>query len=152
MIVKKSGRQIPDIFEQDGEAGFRQLERQALTHAAQSERCVISTGGGVPVDPANRALMRESGVVVRLIASPETIHERLTTGNPTRSGKKRRQTIRPLLQGGEPLERIKALLLEREDAYATADDSVDTEESIPEETAARVIAAWERVTQTWSVE
>jgi len=152
MIVKKSGRQIPEIFEMDGEAAFRELERQALTDAAQSERCVISTGGGVPVDPANRALMRESGVVVRLIASPETILARLTTGNTTRSGKKWRQTVRPLLQGGEPMERIKVLLGEREEAYATADEAVDTEESIPEETAARVIAAWERVTQAWSVE
>lgn len=50
------------------------------------------------------------------------------------------------------MERIKVLLGEREEAYATADEAVDTEESIPEETAARVIAAWERVTQAWSVE
>lgn len=147
MIVKKSGRQIPDIFETDGEAAFRQLEREALIRAAESERCVISTGGGVPIDPANRALMREAGAVVRLVASPETIHSRLTTGNPTRSGKKRRQTIRPLLQGAEPMDRIRTLLLEREAAYATADETVDTEESIPEETATRVIAAWERVSK-----
>lgn len=151
MIVKKSGRQIPEIFEMDGEAAFRELERQALTDAAQSERCVISTGGGVPVDPANRALMRESGVVVRLIASPETIlaayyrqHDAL------------REEVAPDGQAASPGGRAdgadQGAVGEREEAYATADEAVDTEESIPEETAARVIAAWERVTQAWSVE
>lgn len=152
MIVKKSGKQIPDIFETEGEAAFRQLERESLLRAAESERCVISTGGGVPIDPANRTLMHESGVVVRLVASLETIHSRLTTGNPTRAGKKRRQTIRPLLQGAEPMDRIRTLLLEREAAYATADETVDTEESIPEETATRVVAAWERVSKSWTTE
>lgn len=142
MIVKATGRQVPEIFASDGEAAFRTLERQALAEAAAMEECVVSTGGGVPTDPENRRLMTEAGVVIRLVASPETIHQRLTAGNPGRGGRKRKATVRPLLQGEAPLERIRALLKEREAAYATADATVDTEESIPEETAARVIAEW----------
>lgn len=142
MIVKTTGRQIPEIFADDGEAAFRILEKQALAAAAAMEDCVISTGGGMPIDPDNRRLMKGSGVVIRLLASPETIHKRLTRGNPTRTGRKRKAVVRPLLQGGEPLERIRELLVERESAYATADATVDTEESIPEDTAARVISEW----------
>lgn len=143
MIAKSTGRRIPEIFASDGEAAFRALEKHALAEAAAMKECVVSTGGGVPIDPENRQLMKEAGVVIRLLASPETIHKRLTRGNPTRSGRKRKSVVRPLLQSSEPLERIRALLAERESAYATADATVDTEESIPEETAARVISEWE---------
>jgi shikimate kinase len=145
MIVKATGRQIPEIFASDGEAAFRVLEKQALADAAAMDDCVISTGGGVPTDPDNRRLMAESGVVIRLVASPETIHQRLAAGNPGRGGRRRKAAVRPLLQGEAPLERIRALLEEREEAYATAGATVDTEASIPEETAARVIAEWKTI-------
>jgi shikimate kinase len=143
MIVKSAGRQIPDIFENEGEAAFRVLERKALVEAAAMRDCVVSTGGGVPVDPDNRRIMSEAGVVVRLVATPETIHRRLAKGNPDAGGRKRKAAVRPLLKSEAPLERIRELLREREEAYATADATVDTEQSIPEETAARVIAEWE---------
>lgn len=149
MIVKATGKPIPEIFEKEGEAAFRRYEKDALRKAAFEERCVVSTGGGVPLDPENRALMHESGVIVRLVATPETIHGRLTEGNPAGRKGKRRPAVRPLLQGGEPLERIRAVLAEREAAYATADATVDTEESIPDVTAERVIAAWEQAVKTW---
>jgi shikimate kinase len=148
MIVKASGRQIPDIFESDGEQAFRVLEKKALVEAAGIEDCVVSTGGGVPVDADNRRIMSEAGVVIRLVATPETIHRRLEKGNPEAGGRKRKVTVRPLLKSEAPLERIRALLREREEAYATADATVDTEESIPEETAARVIAEWESLKGT----
>lgn len=149
MIVKAAGRPVTEIFQREGEAVFRSLEKNALKTAATSERCVVSTGGGVPVDPANRALMHEAGMIVRLVATPETIRKRLTEGNPIQRKGKRRPAARPLLKGSEPLERIRTLLAQREAAYATADATVDTEESIPEETAARVIAAWEQTVESW---
>ena len=72
-IARGEGKSIAEIFANQGEDGFRRLERSALEKACQVERCVIATGGGVVIDPRTRQLMEECGIVVCLEASPETI-------------------------------------------------------------------------------
>ena len=109
-IVKLSGKTIPEIFKQDGEDKFRQLERKVLRQACQKERAVIATGGGVIGDPKNQSLLLETSVVVCLEAKPETIYQRLLhdtlySANPV---------VRPLLAGDNPLERIKQLKAHRQ--------------------------------------
>ncbi len=144
VIVRRAGKQIPEIFENDGENEFRRIERDVLRELAGiAGRRVISTGGGVPVDARNRDVMAGSGVTIRLMASPETIHARI---NRTGSRSSRRQTTgRPMLAGPESkeggIERVRELLAEREDAYAAAADvAIDTEGREPPDVAAEIVA------------
>ena len=58
-IEQMTGRMIPEIFRQDGEATFRALERQAIDEIMALRNQVVSTGGGAFVDPDNRHRLRE---------------------------------------------------------------------------------------------
>ena len=107
---------VARIFAERGELVFRRLERRYVSRVARGEEQVIATGGGAFVDPQNRARLRAGGVTVCLTAKPCVILERI--------GK--RLALRPLLQGGDPLERIQALLAQRARAYAAADLTIDT--------------------------
>lgn len=153
LISKRAGEPIVEIFER-GEKTFRKLEREVLAEVATGRQRVISTGGGIPVDERNRAVMQASGMTVRLKASPETIHRRLAEGRRgTDDPDARRGLIRPLLQrsatrgNGEdaPFARIRRLLEQRESSYATADVTIDTEGLFPREVAERVLVAWQRL-------
>ena len=105
VLERIAGKSIEAVFAEDGEDAFRLLESQALAEVCTGERQVISTGGGMVNSTANRSLMRASGFVVCLEATPETIVQRLY---PEGVGQ---GAVRPLLAGpnGEtPLERAQA--------------------------------------------
>lgn len=113
-IEKRQKKTITEIFAQDGEEAFRQMETEALQGLkATAKNQVISVGGGLPVKEENRALMKEIGQVVYLRARPETLYERVKGDNG-----------RPLLQCEDPLERIRKLLEERKEAYESAADLI----------------------------
>lgn len=76
-IERQEQRDIPAIFRQSGEAYFRALERQALVDLLPDRGVVVATGGGTPVDPANRALMLRDGAVVWLDLPFERVVERI---------------------------------------------------------------------------
>ncbi len=112
MIEQQQGRAIKDIFAQEGEAYFRDLETKALEELLQrDEDGVIAVGGGLPVRSENRALLKKLGLTVYLNASVDTLEERL-------SGDKKR----PLLQGADVRSRIEGLMAEREALYLEAAD------------------------------
>lgn len=67
-IERAEGRDVTTIFRQSGEAYFRARERQALVDLLSTRGVVVATGGGTPVDPANRALMSRDGAVAWLDA------------------------------------------------------------------------------------
>ena len=151
LIANRTGKQIAEIFEVDGEEEFRRIERELLREVAQSSgRRVISTGGGIPVDGRNRDVMARSGITIRLMASPETIHARLNRNRAGRSRRemrrpRRRAAIRPMLPGSESkeagIERIRELLTEREEAYAAAADvTIDTEGREPPDVASEIVS------------
>ena len=148
LITRKAGAPIVKIFEQ-GEQHFRSIERVVVAEISDREHQVVSTGGGVPVDEHNRAIMRKTGVVVMLRARPETIQGRLERGLQIRKGSERQGVIRPMLHDddGMPIERIKALLAEREEAYSCADAIIDTDDIPPDLVANRVIGAWRRISE-----
>jgi len=75
-IVRKEKMTIPEIFEQHGENRFREIEREFLTDF-RDEYCIISTGGGVAIDPVNRKIMRETGLVLFLDATFPDIWKRI---------------------------------------------------------------------------
>ena len=88
MIVKKAGKSIPDIFAQDGEPAFRQLEARLLRQTV--EKCgestaVLSLGGGAVLSPASATLVHEKTVCIYLRATLDTLMDRLageTAGRP----------------------------------------------------------------------
>lgn len=115
-IVTLAGCSIPEIFEREGEAGFRAWEhRVALDVAAQGGR-VVATGGGIVLDPANLEAFRKSGLLIALTARPETVLARI--------GDDRN---RPLLQHPDRLQRITELLAEREPIYAGIRPTIATD-------------------------
>jgi Shikimate kinase len=133
MIVQREGRSIPEIFEQSGEAYFRQVETEMLDVLAEQEPCVVSCGGGMVMREENVAKMREIGKVVFLTATPETIYERVKDS-----------THRPLLNGNMNVPYIKELMEAREPKYrAAADVMVATDNQNPGQVAEQIIRAVE---------
>lgn len=116
LIVARAGKPITDIFAQQGEAAFRELERKVVEELAGRTQTVVSTGGGVPVNPANLASLKTHALVVCLWASPEKIWENV-----------RGQAHRPLVNVADPQARIRTLLAEREPFYREADVLINTE-------------------------
>jgi len=130
LIERETGLAIPDIFRYLGEDYFRKLEREAVRELVEKDYLVVSLGGGTFVDAENRRRLLARGPVVALWARPETILERV----------RRRPGKRPLLEGGDPLERIRRLLEEREALYREAPIHVESEGRSPKETAEAIVA------------
>ena len=136
LIEERAGKRILDIFQDDGEERFRELEAEALAEASGMESVILSTGGGAVLRAENRRLLAESGFIVCLEAQPETIVERLT-------GRSASEPLdRPLLATADPLARVKDLKDARQHLYALCDWSVHTDPLTPEEAAAEVIRAY----------
>ena len=88
LIVKKAGKSIPEIFAQDGEPAFRQLEARLLRQTVEKyteNTVVLALGGGAVTAPASAALLHEKSVCIYLRATLETLLARLegeTAGRP----------------------------------------------------------------------
>ena len=137
-IVKRAGKPIAQIFRQDGEAKFRELEREMIKKACQQRQTVIAIGGGAIVDPQNYELLAKTGLIVCLEAKPETIHERLFR----EAARSPETEVRPLLGHDKPLERIRQLKASRQPYYAKADWTIHTDGLSISEVADEVIRAW----------
>jgi shikimate kinase len=107
---------IVDFFAQDGEQEFRQVEHKILLELAQYTRTVISTGGGIVEFTENWGILHH-GIIVFLDVAPEVIFERLSA-NPEEIKK------RPLLQGGDALEKLNEIREKRLNLYNQADVKV----------------------------
>jgi shikimate kinase len=105
-IVRRTGANIPLIFEIEGEDGFRRRETSVIEDLTLRQGIVIATGGGAVIRPENRQLMRERGTVIYLRASIDQLMQR------TRGDKNR-----PLLQTADPRARLLELLTAREPLY-----------------------------------
>jgi shikimate kinase len=136
-IARRARMSIPQIFETEGERLFRAREREAILQVSRRSAIVVSTGGGAVLDPENAARLRETGVVVLLTATAESILERTShTGH------------RPLLKAEDPHARIVQLLREREAAYCdAAHASVDTTGRTADDVAVEVIAIYRQAAE-----
>jgi shikimate kinase/3-dehydroquinate synthase len=137
-IVKQTGKPIAEIFRQDGEMKFRELERETIRKACQQTQTVIAIGGGAIVDSQNYELLAKTGLIICLEAKPETIYERLFQA-AVRSPE---TEVRPLLATDDPLERIRQLKASRQPYYAKADWSIHTDGLSISEVVEEVIRAW----------
>jgi 3-dehydroquinate synthase len=120
LIEGEAGEPVREIFARGGEAAFRALESGIIDRVAHMHDVVVATGGGSVLREANRAAMRRHGFVVTLDAAPETIARRIIESGADVSE-------RPLLAGGDPLERIRELKDARQALYDDADLCVDTD-------------------------
>ena len=115
VIERDSGRRISDIFSEDGEPVFRELESEAVRKVSKLENHIISTGGGVVLKEANMVELRRNGIIFCLTATAEEIYQRV-----------RHQSHRPLLQTPDALTKIRSMLEDRHPYYAKADYMVET--------------------------
>ncbi|MDO4621630.1 MAG: shikimate kinase [Eubacteriales bacterium] len=132
-IVEEAGMPISRIFEEQGEAAFRKMETDLLKRMQSVENTVISCGGGVPMREENVRLMKESGKIVLLTASPEVILERVGSSSH-----------RPLLEGRKTVEGIAELMDARRPAYeAAADLTIMTDHKKNKEVCEEILARLE---------
>lgn len=114
LIEECEKMRISEIFATKGESYFRQKETECLNSLFRELGSrVISLGGGTPVREENRDIIKKLGNVIYLKASPETIYQRV-----------KRDTSRPLLQCENPMEKIVALLEERNPIYESVADII----------------------------
>ena len=124
VIEQVSGCTIPEIFERDGEAGFRSIESQVLNAISQRHSLVVATGGGVVTKPENWGQLH-SGIVVWLDVNRAQLIERLQDDS----------TQRPLLQQPNPEAALDILLKERRPLYGEADLTVVIKDESPDAVA-----------------
>ncbi len=116
VIARGANKPIAQIFAEEGEAEFRRMEREFIEHGHPARGCVVALGGGLVTQPGMIEALRARGVLVCLIASPETILQR-TRNNPSR----------PLLNVPDPEARIRELLAAREPFYQRAGTCIMTD-------------------------
>lgn len=126
-IVEETGITISEIFEQRGEAYFRDLESNLLKKLLAENGIVLATGGGAVLRDRNRQMMLERGWVVALTADEETIVARVG-----------HDPNRPLLTG-DVRSKVATLLEARKHAYDFADCKIDTSGKTPESLALEIL-------------
>ncbi len=112
LIERKAGKTIPEIFAQEGEIAFRELEIEATRKAAEKKNKVIACGGGVVLNQINIDRLRKHSVIVYLTASPEVILKRTSSD----------KNERPLLVAEDKAAEVKRLLKFRQPFYKRAAD------------------------------
>jgi len=120
VIEQAAGCTIPEIFERDGEAGFRELETQVMSAICQRHSLVVATGGGVVTQRKNWGLLH-SGIVIWLDVMRDQLLARLRAD----------ATERPLLQTPDPEAALDDLLAQRKPLYAEADLTVVIDQEDP---------------------
>ncbi len=129
-IVEKNGMSINDMFEKYGETYFRDRETDAVREIAGYASAIVSCGGGAVLRDENTQMMKKTGKIVLLTATPETIYERVKDS-----------TDRPLLNGNMNVEHIASLMEKRRELYVNACDiKVATDGKTPDEIAEEILA------------
>lgn len=113
LLVRQVGRPVDQIFGMMGEPVFRRLEREAVANALESEPSVIVPGGGWAAQPGQIETAMPLSLIIYLKCTPSTAARRSEQGEP-----------RPLVAGADPIQKMSALLLEREPFYRLAQHEV----------------------------
>jgi len=117
VIEQKAGKPISDIFQQDGEVAFRELEIEVTKEVAGNKKQIIACGGGVVLNKINIDRLKKDSVIVCLTASPRVILERVLGDGGER----------PVLKASNKAEKIQELLRFRKPFYERAADiKIDT--------------------------
>ena len=123
-IERSERRTIVEIFEQEGEQYFRNVERIFLENMSQRKNIIVALGGGTITNHQNIALIKKNGKIIYLEVSPEILYKRL-------KNKIDRPLFRDLVLGGNPesdfINRIKEMLDQRKEFYEEADYIINTD-------------------------
>lgn len=122
IIEERAGKSIGQIFEEDGEPFFRNMERALVQELAMEKDQVIAAGGGIVLNPDNISDFSRSGKIICLLASGDEILRRVAGS-----------TARPLLEKGDKIQHIKDLMEKRRPLYEAIPDRVNTSRLTPEE-------------------
>lgn len=134
VLEARAGKSIKQIFADDGETAFRDLESAVVADLAAGKQQVVALGGGAILREQNRQALVGRGLVVWLQASPETLLARIAA-DPTTAQR------RPNLTGQGGLAEIRSLLGERTPLYRQcADVAIDAEHLEPAEIARQIVA------------
>jgi shikimate kinase len=128
LLVREMGMPVSQIFGMVGEARFREMERDAVNAAQGGGPGVIVPGGGWAAQPGQVGAAKTSSLVVYLKCLPATAAKRSQEGE-----------VRPLLAGVDPVQRMRALLEEREQFYLLAHHAVQADRGAPEAIAAEIM-------------
>ncbi len=119
LIEQKVGKSIPDIFQQDGETAFRELEIEVINEVSKDKNLIIACGGGIVLNKINIERLRKSARMVYLTASPGVILKRVAN----------EEGQRPLLEVDNPTLATREMLSFRKPFYERAADiKIDTSE------------------------
>ncbi len=130
LIEQKAGKRIPDIFQQDGEIGFRELEIETTKEVSGQKNVVIACGGGVVLNKINIDRLRKECIIIYLTASPGVIIKRTSDD----------KIERPLLTVPVQASQIKELLRYRQPFYERAADiKLDTSKLNTDKVAEKII-------------
>ena len=132
-IEQSRKKRISEIFEKDGEAAFRRMEKEMISQVTGGSQQVITTGGGAVMDAENLAALKKNGLLIALEATPETIFQRV-----------KESRHRPVLKAGDWMTQIKRLLAVRQPFYAKADRTFHTDGKTAEQVAAAIAESLEK--------
>ena len=127
-IEKKTGQKISEIFANEGELAFREMEREFINNGHPESRCVVSCGGGLVVSKGVVKILKKKGLVISLFASTKSIIERIG-----------RDRTRPLLDIDYPEERVRKMMAEREPIYKCAGNCITTDDQSVTEVVRQVM-------------
>ncbi len=129
-IEEAAGATIPEIFEQHGEAFFRDGERRVIQRILGEKPLVLATGGGAFIDPETRKAIKEQSLSVWIKADLDLLVKRTAKRNN-----------RPLLKQGKPREILANLIQKRHPFYGTADVTVESVDGPHERTLTKLLRA-----------
>ena len=132
-VIKACGKSIQDIIDTEGWNAFRRLEHSIIKQICTNDRQVVATGGGVVLDADNVKAIKNSGMVVWLDASAETIRKRMVEDRNSKH-------FRPALTDRGRIEEIEDMLSQRNPYYMSASDFfIHTDDLPPGEITRRII-------------
>ena len=140
-VEKEAGRRIPQIFREDGEEGFRRIERRVMRRLLGEDGRVIATGGGWPCRSGRLDRVPGGSLSIWLSVSPEAAFQRVSGD--------RKGGARPLLEVDDPPARIQALIEEREPYYRRADWWVVTDRARPKDIVQHIAERLEGESGRW---
>lgn len=143
MIERLEGVPIQDIIRYHGWDYFRALEKEVISEVSNDDDLIISTGGGVIIDPENINTLRRNGILIWLKADVEVLLERMTRDI-------RSVMERPSLTGRGTLKEFKEVLIQREPLYEMASDvQINTSEMDMDGVVSQILSAFkERMVRT----
>ncbi len=129
VIEARAGKSVSEIFAEDGELEFRRLESKVAEELLTRKDTVVASGGGWPAQPGSWRMVPNDTMSVWLQVSPAVAVRRAVAEGPTR----------PLLEGGDVMDRSTALLTAREASYGRARYALDSERYGPVGLAGEIV-------------